>query len=73
MLNNEFNVSPLHPLSLAILTSSQQVKVKSSSSPSVLQSVKKMFYSNDLLVTKGGQFNVIWLLATSNNKEAAIR
>ena len=33
----------------------------------------KMFYSNDLLVTKGGQFNVIWLLATSSKKDAVIR
>ena len=32
-----------------------------------------MFYSNDLLVTKGGKFNVMWLLATSSNKDAVIR
>ena len=28
-----------------------------------------MFCSNDLLVTKGGKFNVMWLLATSSNKD----
>ena len=34
-----------------------------------------MFYSNDLLVSKGGKFNVVWLMATSSSskKEAVIR
>ena len=73
-MNNEFHVAFIDPILVAISTSSQQVKVKSSQVPgSVLQSVKKMFYSNDLLVTKGGKFNVMWLLATSSNKDAVIR
>ena len=70
-MKNEFNIASLHHFSVAILTSSKSSKL-SQVSGSVLQSVK-MFYSNDLLVTKGGKFNVLWLLATSSNKDAVIR
>ena len=33
----------------------------------------RMFYSNDLLSLRGGQLGIVWLLATSKDKAAAIK